>query len=492
MSRFSRGSGILLHPTSIPSEYGIGDLGENLIKFLELLKDNAQKYWQILPIGPTGYGDSPYQSLSSFAGNPLLISIDDLIAQNLISSSNLNEKFNTRYINFAKVKKFKFKILKEASRNFDYSNPNFQAFKKTNNDWLSGYSTYMALKEAHSELPWYLWDSKYRDPVSSSVSKFQNEFSFKIDFHDFTQYIFYEQWSKIKMYTKNHGISIIGDLPIFVAHDSADVWLNQSLYFLNSDRTLKYQAGVPPDYFSSTGQLWGNPLYNWEFEYVKIYDFWLSRIKNSLNLVDILRLDHFRGFDAYWCVPGKDQNAINGTWKKGPGRDFFHHINDKLGDLPFIAEDLGFITESVKELRDDFQFPGMKILHYAFSDTQDSKNEFLPHNYSPNCVVYIGTHDNDTTIGWWGNQSEEIKNHVLNYSNSTQNDIISIFLELASSSKAAISIFTLQDIMRLDTTHRMNLPGTSEGNWQWRFKFEDLNLDYMAQLKQLTIENKRS
>ena len=492
MSRFSRGSGILLHPTSIPSKYGIGDLGVNLIKFLELLKDNAQKYWQILPIGPTGYGDSPYQSLSSFAGNPLLISLDDLIAKNLISSLKINEKFDTRYIDFAKVKKFKFEILNAASKNFDYSSPNFTAFKDANKDWLRGFSTYMALKEVHGELPWYLWDFKYRDPTSYAVSKFQNAFSPKIDFHDFTQYIFYEQWSKIKMYTKNHGISIIGDLPIFVAHDSADVWLNQSIYFLNSDRSLKYQAGVPPDYFSSSGQLWGNPLYNWDFEQTKIYDFWVDRIKNSLNLVDILRLDHFRGFDAYWCIPGKDQNAINGTWKRGPGSDFFNHIGNRLGDLPFIAEDLGFITKSVKELRDHFQFPGMKILHYAFSDTQDSKNEFLPHNYSPNSVVYIGTHDNDTTIGWWDNQSTEIKNHVFNYSKSYDTDIVSILMELASSSIADISIFTLQDIMRLDTTHRMNLPGTSEGNWQWRFTFKDLNKNYLEQLKTMTIENGRS
>ena len=326
----------------------------------------------------------------------------------------------------------------------------------------------MALKEAHSELPWYLWDSKYRDPVSSSVSKFQNEFSFKIDFHDFTQYIFYEQWSKIKMYTKNHGISIIGDLPIFVAHDSADVWLNQSLYFLNSDRTLKYQAGVPPDYFSSTGQLWGTPTYFWSKHKRTNFNWWRKRFQRQFELVDILRFDHFRGLAGYWRVNGNSKTAIIGKWINSPGKTLLNKVKKDLGGnyLPIIAEDLGVITPDVEKLRKNFELPGMKILQFAFDGNED--NPYLPKNIEgENWVVYTGTHDNSTSVSWWENLDYESKKRIKDEYKFSENpswDLIEIGME----TNANLFIAPLQDLLSLDDSSRLNKPGTTKNNWKWK------------------------
>jgi len=489
--KFKRSSGILLHPTSLPGKYGIGSLGKEAYEFIDFLSESKQKLWQICPLGPTGYGDSPYQCFSAFAGNPLLISLEVLKEEGLLSEEDLTleEEFSEDYVDYGRVINFKFPLYRKSFENFnsvasDIKKGKFKNFCIKNEEWLEDYTLFMALKDHFNGRPWTEWEGSIKFREEDAMNKYRDELKDSIEFHKFMQYLFFEQWTKVKDYANEKGIKVIGDIPIFVAFDSADAWSNPEIFYFDERRNPTKVAGVPPDYFSKTGQLWGNPLYDWDKLKKRDYDWWIDRFKLILNQADIVRLDHFRGFEAYWAVPAGEDTAINGSWEEGPGADFFNVVREKLGKLPIIAEDLGLITDEVEELRDEFEFPGMKILQFAF-DTGE-KNKYLPHNYDENCVVYTGTHDNDTTLGWFLNVSTEVKEYVEEYLDIEASDICWGLLEAAWSSIAVMAIAPLQDILSLDSGARMNTPGAPAGNWQWRYKKEMLDDDIINKLTTLT------
>ncbi|MHA2503553.1 MAG: 4-alpha-glucanotransferase [Candidatus Kariarchaeaceae archaeon] len=495
MGRFKKGCGILLHPTSFPSDYGIGDFGSPIFSFIDILYERGMKYWQILPLGPTGYGDSPYQSFSSFAGNPLLISIDLLIEDGLLQPDDIPpSNFSRKKVEFGKVIPFKERLFRIAYERFleigDLSV--FEQFIQEENDWLHDFSLFSALKSEFDLRPWYEWSAEYQAPDAEGSVNFVKDNKGEVEFVKFVQFQFFRQWSKIKKYAESKDITIIGDLPIFVAHDSADCWANQQLFLMNDNRELTYVAGVPPDYFSETGQLWGNPLYNWDACQRENYNFWVKRMRNSLKLVHIVRIDHFRAFDSYWQVNAGAATAMEGRWVKGPGSEFFNSLLDQLGDLPLIAEDLGAISDSVVKLRDEFEMPGMAILQYAFSSTKDPSNKYLPENQMKNSVVYPGTHDNDTTLGWFASSSRSIKEHFMEYTQSDGEDIISDMFKIAFSSPADIVILTLQDILRKKSHARMNFPGRAFGNWQWRFEMDEIKEEWLLEIQELMISSGRN
>lgn len=513
-----RKSGILLHPTSFPSSYGIGDLGQSAYNFIDFLVKAKQKIWQILPLGHTSFGDSPYQSFSTFAGNPLLISPDILVKKELLSKKDILDipEFNQNKVDYGLVINYKTELYKIAYKNFKEKDNKdlkgkFQKFCNENSEWLDDYALFISLKNYFIqkrtntfETPEYKeykkeniknmsensindcfygasWTSWPKDIVqrkSAAINKWTETLKDDIEYYKFLQFEFFSQWIDLKKYANNNEIEIIGDIPIFVASDSADTWANKDLFHLDSNGYPTEVAGVPPDYFSETGQLWGNPLYDWEEHKKTGYSWWIKRIENTLKIVDILRIDHFRGFETYWSIPYGEKTAINGKWKKGPNRQIFDAINQKLGKLPIIAEDLGELTEEVYELRDCLEFPGMKILQFAF-DT--SKNDYLPHNYTTdNCLIYTGTHDNDTTIGWYNKLDNDTKDFLRRYLNVSGDDIAWDLIRLAFSSCARYAIIPIQDIMCLDAESRTNIPGKPEGNWQFRYT-EDMLLDNMAE-----------
>ncbi|SJZ36983.1 4-alpha-glucanotransferase [Selenihalanaerobacter shriftii] len=488
---FERKSGILLHPTSLPGNYGIGSLGDEAYKFIDFLIVTEQKLWQVFPLGPTGYGDSPYQSFSAFAGNPLLISLDKLKEEELLTEEDLNVDVDLPkdHVDYGKVINFKFPLLEKAFHEFNSSTSHlernkFDRFCKKNSEWLDNYALFMALKEYFGGKPWTEWDDDIKFRKDSAVDKYKVELSGRIQFQKFVQYTFFKQWYQLKSYANQNCINIIGDMPIFVAFDSADVWANPEIFELDREGNPINVAGVPPDYFSKTGQLWGNPLYDWNKLKDRGYKWWIDRFNAMLDLVDVVRLDHFRGFAAYWAVPYGEDTAVNGEWVEGPGEDFFKTIEDELGELPIIAEDLGVITPDVEKLRDDFEFPGMNILQFAFDSQED--NEYLPHNYSRNSVVYTGTHDNDTILGWYQKASSEVQNYTQEYLNANSNEICWDFLGAAWSSVATFAIAPLQDVLCLDSEARMNTPGQAVGNWQWRYREDMLTDDVVNNLKKLT------
>jgi 4-alpha-glucanotransferase len=486
-------SGVLLHPTSLPSPYGIGDLGYLAYHFIDFLIESKQSLWQILPIGPTGFGDSPYQSFSSFAGQPLIISPDKLIEENLLDYEDINNShsFHSHKIDYGLVINYKFSLLKKAYSNFNKSSNNilikeYELFCNNNKQWLDDYALFMACKDYFGGKVWSEWDTTIANPTQESKDLWREKLYTEVNYYKFIQYIFYKQWTDLKNYANKNGIKIIGDIPIFVSYDSSDVWANRELFSLDSNGYPTDVAGVPPDYFSESGQLWGNPLYNWAIHKKTNYKWWISRLSHNLQLVDIIRIDHFRGFESYWSIPYGNKTAINGTWKKGPSNDLFDAICHSLGnDLPIIAEDLGIITDEVKKLRDDYNLPGMKILQFAFEDMKD--NDFLPHNYTFNTICYSGTHDNDTTVGWYQKVDENKKDKVRRYMNTDANNISWDFIRTCFSSVSQMAIVPLQDILSLDTNARMNLPGTSMGNWQWRYTEDMLNNNIIHRLKQITI-----
>lgn len=489
-----RTSGILLHPTSLPSPYGIGDLGKEAYAFVDFLEAAGQHLWQILPLTHTGYGDSPYQSFSAFAGQPLLISPDYLIELDLLTKEDLADcpKTDPEHVEYGTVIPWKTSILKLAYENFkkldDYDElvSDYEAFCKKNAFWLDDYALFLACKDFHEGKSWLQWEENYRIPTEDSKKELREKLADGIGYYSFIQFIFFDEWMALKKYANKHKVKIIGDIPIFVSMDSADVWANQGLFQLDSKGFPLKVAGVPPDYFSKTGQLWGNPLYDWDAHEKEGYAWWISRIKNQLNALDILRIDHFRGFEAYWSVPADEKTAINGKWIKGPNHKLFKAIQDALGDdLPIIAEDLGVITPEVEALRDDFQFPGMKVLQFAFNDMGESS--FLPHQFTqPNCVCYTGTHDNDTTCGWFKEVDKDCKKKVLDYMVTTEEDINMAFIRTALSTIAAYAIFPLQDVLAIGTDGRMNTPGKASGNWSWRFKKGALTEDMAKELKRLS------
>lgn len=484
--RFQRSSGILLHPTSLPGKYGIGDLGEAAYRFVDFLVESGQSLWQVLPLGPTGFGDSPYQSLSVFAGNPLLISLEKLTDDGLLPPSYLNDapQFSNDYVEYGRVIEFKTNALRDAFQHFNLTD-DYLAFCEQAKFWLDDYAVYQSIKWDHSGKEWTRWDKYLKRRDANMMQYYPTLHADVIDLHKFQQYIFFKQWGELRDYAHEKGIKIIGDIPIFAAQDSADTWSNRDLFYIYETGDPVFVAGVPPDYFSSTGQLWGNPLYRWDNIKKDGYEWWIDRIRWSLRTVDIIRLDHFRGFQQFWAVPGNATNAINGRWEPGPGEDLFNAIHNAIGETPIIAEDLGHITPEVIQLRNSLGFPGMYVLQFAF-------NDFPPLPIIENSVVYTGTHDNDTIIGWFNDErNNEQREYFLEHLGSDGLEINWVFIEYAMKSEGHSVIVPLQDILGLGSEGRMNTPASNNGNWSWRFKFDQLTTEIRSRLKNLSISTQR-
>lgn len=511
---FKRASGILLHPTSLPGPHGIGDLGDAAYTFLDFLFHSKQKLWQILPLGPTGYGDAPYQCVSAFGGNPLLISLERLVEQGLLSGEDIipPEDFPTDSVNFGAVIPYKTERLQKAYQQFQTAptraNPLlhrlFDEFCQSQADWLEDYALFMALKAEQGGGSWVNWPPELRQREPEALAYARQRLASAIAYYSFVQWLFFEQWWDLRHAANKRGIQIVGDIPIFVAYDSADVWANQALFHLDDNGQQTVVAGVPPDYFSATGQRWGNPLYRWEVMALDGYQWWIRRIHATLNQVDIIRIDHFRGFEAYWEIPAWEATAINGMWVKGPGATFFEAVQKGLeGKLPFIAEDLGVITKEVNDLRSQFNLPGMRILQFAFG-SDSSANYFLPHSYDRNTVVYTGTHDNETIVGWFNRQdssgtTDDVetvlreRQKAKRYADLREEDRIHWdFIRLAWMSVADFAIVPIQDILGLGNEARMNNPAGGSNNWQWRLGTELLNEELGNRLADLTELSGRS
>jgi len=483
-----RSGGILLHPTSLPGPYGIGDLGPAAYHWIDFLSESGCRLWQVLPLGPTGYGDSPYQCFSAFAGNPYLVSPDFLLRDQLLMPEDLKDmpEFPAGSVDFGEIFSWKPALLDRACLHFEQGDSDklrseFSTFCNENASWLDDYALFMALKDAHGGAGWGTWESGTRLRNPEALSSARNKLAAEISRHAFRQWLFFRQWQAVKDYANRKGVKIIGDIPIFVAYDSADAWSNPDLFYFNNAGKPTVMAGVPPDYFSPTGQLWGNPLYRWEVHKADGYQWWIKRFSAILGMVDIVRLDHFRGFAGYWEVPGNAKTAERGRWVPGPGADFLNAIKSAFGDLPILAEDLGEITPDVIELRDSFQLAGMKILQFGFSGPD---NPFLPHHHSENCVVYTGSHDNDTALGWYSSAPEKEKEFYRRYLARSGDDFAGDLIRAAWSSVAGFAIAPLQDFLKLGTDARMNFPGKETGNWMWRMPENALS----NELKQWLLE----
>ncbi|MCL2077919.1 MAG: 4-alpha-glucanotransferase [Oscillospiraceae bacterium] len=467
-----RSSGILMHITSLPSPYGIGTFGAEAESFVDWLVAAGQKYWQILPLSPTGYGESPYQSFSTFAGNPLLIDLDDLVSGGLLTKAACEAAdcgADPKFVDFEKVSRSKIKLLNQAFKSFS-EDVGYLAFIQEEAEWLDDYALFMAIKEKNELRSWQTWEKDLRFRRAETMQKAREELSERIKFWKFIQYTFMRQWLKLKRYANKNGVKIIGDLPIYVALDSADVWSNTDLFQLDVDCVPTKVAGVPPDFFSNTGQLWGNPLYNWERMKKENYLWWIRRVKKCAELYDVVRIDHFRAFDTYYSIGYGEKTAVNGKWEKGPGMDVFNAIREEIGDVNIIAEDLGDITESVRELLRDSGFPGMKILQFGFNP-DNTDNEHLPHNYPVNSVVYTGTHDNSTIVGWYKGEKPQTRKMAKKYLRPLIFEGINFAAFRALyQSRAALAVVPMQDVLGLSDDARMNIPSTLGGNWIWRMK----------------------
>lgn len=486
--RLKRGSGVLMHLTSLPGPYGVGNMGKEAREFANFLKASGQKYWQMLPVGPTSYGDSPYQSFSSYAGNPYLIDLDNLVERGLVYEEELISYKNEEEISKIDYEKLSLnlnEIFKLAFSRFDVEDLDYQRFIVENNYWLKDYALYMSIKNHQGGISWLDWEDKYRLRDEKALFEFQEKYSAEISYYTFIQYLFFSQWENLKDYLHKNGIKTIGDLPIYVAEDSADVWANPELFKLDSNLVPTVVGGVPPDAFTLDGQLWGNPIYDWEYHEKTEYNWWINRIKWNFSIFDILRIDHFRGFESYWEIPRNDETAKNGKWVKGPGIKFFDKIKEKIGNVPIIAEDLGVITSEVRKLQIDTGFPGMRILQFAFAPFENS--EHLPHNAVDNSIMYTGTHDNGTIIGWmdWAKPAEI--EYAKKYLNLSEEEGYSWgFIRGALTSVSRIAIIPMQDLLELDNSARMNTPGTLGGNWSWRMKSSDMKDNIAVRLKELT------
>lgn len=495
--RLPRSSGVLLHPTSLPGEFGIGDLGKESRDFLAFLSQTGQHWWQILPVGPTGHGNSPYQSHSSFAGNPLLISPMGLIERRWIKPKDFppDPGFRADAVEFDLVRDFKEALLRKSFGAFEPDDVAYEEFLHANEWWLEDYTLFMALKKEHGGSAWYDWDPPLVRRSASALKKARARLAEEIDYHRFVQYAFELQWKEFRAACDASDIELIGDLPIFVALDSADVWSRPDLFYLDKKGRASVVAGVPPDYFSETGQLWGNPLYRWEAHKLESYRWWVDRLRELLRRVRLVRIDHFRGFESYWEVPADSDSAASGRWMPGPGAPFFHEVGRQLGGLPLIAEDLGLITSHVEELRDQFHLPGMRVLQFAFGPDPGSE-KYLPHRYVPNCVAYTGTHDNDTMVGWYTSTHIETTQSVYEvraerdfarrYVGTNAKQINWDMIRLASASVADTAIFPLQDVLGLGSEARMNVPGRADGNWCWRFRKSKLDAKARDLLAEVT------
>ncbi|MBN2387891.1 MAG: 4-alpha-glucanotransferase [Anaerolineales bacterium] len=475
--RFDRTSGILLHPTSLPGSHGIGDLGPAAYRWVEWLSGAGCKLWQVLPLAPTGYGDSPYQCFSAFAGNPYLISPELLLRDGLLHSDDLVEMVDwpADKVDFGRLIPWKLNLLERAFIQFGSApaalRREFERFCHENAVWLDDYALFMALKESHGGGAWYGWPAELRKRDPRTLEKARQTLREALDRFSFYQFVFYRQWTDLRQFANGRAVRILGDIPIFVASDSADVWAHPELFYLDAERRPTVVAGVPPDYFSPTGQLWGNPLYRWEAHKAEQYQWWLARLGAVLKTVDIIRLDHFRGFAGYWEVPAGEKTAVQGRWVPGPGAGFFEAVQKAFGALPILAEDLGEITPDVIELRQRFDLPGMKILQFAFSGPD---NPFLPHNYTPNFAAYTGTHDNDTALGWYASAPEQERDFARRYLRVDGSDFAWDLIRAVWRSVAVFALAPMQDFLGLGTAARMNYPSRLGGNWEWRMSGAEL------------------
>ncbi len=506
MEKKRREAGVLLHPTSLPGPHGVGELGPEAFRFVDFLELSGQSLWQVLPLGPTGYGDSPYASFSTFAGNPLLISLDALVDAGDLTKKDLAElpSFDPKIVDYGLVQVWKLPLLDVAAHHFlanasGARRTDFDDFCRQESSWLDDFALFMAVKEDYQKKAdaqgvmgkmWSnFWDLGIRLREPNAVEAWSKKLSDQVAVKKVLQYWFFRQWTALKTYANKKGVRIIGDIPIFVAADSVDVWAHRRFFRLDAQGQPLVVAGVPPDYFSETGQLWGNPLYDWNALKADGFQWWLDRINATLRLVDIIRVDHFRGFEAFWEVPFGAPNAIGGRWVKAPGMELFQTIKKKLGTLPLLAEDLGVITTEVTALRDAFEFPGMKILQFAFDSGEagaSGDNPFLPHNYAENCVVYTGSHDNDTMRGWFEAATETDQNYALAYVDGHLEDLSWGFVRAALASTARYAVIPVQDLLDLPTWARMNTPSTLGGNWAWRLQADELDRPLAERLASMT------
>ncbi len=490
----SRAAGILMPITSLPSPYGIGTIGKEAREFADFLKASGQKIWQILPVGPTSYGDSPYQSFSTYAGNPYMIDLDTLCDEGLLTKSDLERDWgaDAEKVDYEKIYNNRFEVLRIAYNNFKEKDQTaFRSFCRKNCTWLKNYALYMAVKSSFNMTAWTQWpDEEIRKRDEKAVAKYERKYRDDVNFWKFLQFKFYEQWEAFRAYVNSLGIKIMGDMPIYVAMDSADTWANPDVFWLTEEREPVCVAGCPPDYFSATGQLWGNPLYNWDYLKQTNYKWWFDRIKAADALFDITRIDHFRAFDSYYAIPYPAENAINGEWKEGPGIEFFNLMRKKIGDIEIVAEDLGLMTPGVKKLLADSGYPGMKVLEFAFDSGE--ANDYLPHHYTENSVVYTGTHDNDTLMGWLAEAKQSDIDYAYSYCHITQEEGFNWgLIRTAYESVSNYAIVQMQDILGLGTEARMNIPSTLGGNWTWRIKKEALTDELAQKLKEMSVRSGR-
>ena len=498
--KFPRSSGILLHVTSLPSPHGIGDLGKSAYEFADFLAAAGQTLWQVLPLNPTGFGDSPYQCFSAFAGNPLLIDLRTLQDHGLLRASDLQHlpDFPEDRTDYELVIRYKLPILHRAARNFfseasQQQKASFESFGQERAAWLDDFALFMACKHHRNEVMWTKWEAPVRLRDPGVLAEVRQQLASEILAYRFWQYIFFQQWHRLKAHCRKQGIRVMGDIPIYVAHDSADVWGYRDLFQLDGEGRPTVVAGVPPDYFSATGQLWGNPIYRWDRLAQCGYGWWIDRFRASLELFDMVRLDHFRGFEAYWEIPANSPTAANGRWVKGPGAQLFRIVQSALGELPIIAENLGVITPEVEAIRHEFGFPGMSLLQFAFGNDPQGPS-FRPHNYARGLVAYTGGHDNDTTVGWWtssgANDSirtpEDVRKErafARAYLGFEDEPVNWVFIRAVLASVADTAVIPLQDVLGLGSEARMNLPGTISGNWRWRFRPGALTDQLSSRLK---------
>lgn len=505
---FPRQAGILLHPSSLPGRYGMGEIGPEAHRWLAHLNTMSQKLWQVLPLGPTGYGDSPYQTLSTFAGNTMLISFDSLRDEALLREEDIRDfpSFPESHVDYGPVLTARAAVLHQVAKSFSRRasaslKAGWMQFCEKETNWLEDYALFATLKKKHGGGPWTKWPEPLRGRQPAALSAARKEHATEIKYSKILQFLFFHQWSLLRREAKKRGISIIGDIPIFVAHDSADVWCRPELFFMEKDGQPTVIAGVPPDYFSQTGQRWGNPLYRWDIHEKEGFAWWNARLQSSLKLYDIVRIDHFRGFEANWEIPAQEKTATRGRWVPGPGKKLFDAAHQTLGDLPILAEDLGVITPEVDALRDSLGFPGMRILQFAFGDDPKA-DTFRPKSYPSNCAVYTGTHDNDTTVGWYRSEpgkdstrnAEQIareQHNARTYLSSNGSEIHWDMIGLALRSPANTAVYPLQDVLGLGSFARMNVPGREEGNWSWRFRWEQLTPSIEQRLHRITQESRR-
>lgn len=499
--KIPRSSGVLLHPTSLPSRYGIGTFGNEAFQFAEALAAAGQTIWQMLPLGPVGFGNSPYQSLSAFAGESLLIDLERIARAGLLSQKDLEAapEFSAGTVDYERVRAWKLPLLSQAARNFFASTSPadrqlFDEFCSSHSGWLENYALFAALRESYSERSWTAWERglTHRDPVA--LAAWRNKLREEIDCHKYCQFEFYRQWDALRAFCRERGLLIMGDLPIYVSHDSADVWIHPDRFYLDRRGNPASVSGVPPDYFSETGQLWGNPIYRWSVMRRSGFQWWIERFRGTFRLFDIVRVDHFRGFESYWCVRAREKTAINGKWVKAPGRRLFRELRKSLGDLNIVAENLGIITPEVEALRREFGFPGMAVLQFAFSGDPQSAS-FRPHSFERSLFAYTGTHDNDTLMGWWNGEgastrsNDQIRDETARarrYLGVTNEPVNWAFIRLLWRSVADAAIVPMQDVLGLDGTARMNLPGNGSGNWRWRMLPGAFTPALQAQLRDLT------